>query len=144
MNCRITIVIICFCLLLSCSSRNETNLSTIEIDYLKELNLLEDGEEIILFDSQSSFEQSGNLVTDKRIASYWIDGKNDVINTAFHYEIDSIKTNSPDNSPLYASQLVVYHSQLYQFNIFVDRDKASTQSFFDTTIQIWQKNKNDF
>ncbi|MCZ8023554.1 MAG: hypothetical protein O9294_17455, partial [Cytophagales bacterium] len=62
-------------ILLSCdhSTRNGTELSQADRDYIKGLGLLDDNENIILFDGQSDFKTSGNFFSDKRIASYWID-----------------------------------------------------------------------
>lgn len=65
----------------SCDRKLETgnDLSNQNKDFIKSLGVLDDKENIILFDSQgggfNGLKTSGNFFTDRRIASYWIDTK---------------------------------------------------------------------
>ncbi|MCH2225640.1 MAG: hypothetical protein MK066_12790, partial [Crocinitomicaceae bacterium] len=73
--------------------KNESNLSSEEIEFITNLDLLDVDEEIQMFESNSGFngsKESGNLITNKRLSHYWI--KDDVkdVDFAFYYEIDSM------------------------------------------------------
>src|SRR5687768_17340732 len=99
-------------ILLACghNARNGTELSQAERDYIKGLGLLDDNENIILFDGQSDLKTSGNFFTDKRIASYWIDNRNKAkssVDFGLYSEIDTILTTDLSRSLTYASYLQV-------------------------------------
>jgi hypothetical protein len=65
----------------SCGGDPETSddLSKQDKEFIKKLGILDDQENIILFDSQgggfNALKTSGNFFTDRRIASYWIDSR---------------------------------------------------------------------
>src|SRR5690349_24302230 len=112
--------------LTSCSyqTRKGDELSVSQLNYIKSLGLLED-EEIILFDTQTSLKTSGNFITNKRLATYWIDSRDsskNSIESAFYSEIDSIKTQDLTRALTYASFLRIAKNDGSSFKVYVDGD----------------------
>src|SRR5689334_20637158 len=123
-------------ILLSCdhSARNGAEFSASERKYIEQLGLLDNNETIILFDGQSDFKTSGNFFSDKRIASYWIDKKDETkssIDFAFYSEIDTILTKDLSHALTYASYLEVVKRDGKTFKVYVDGDSTEVQAFFD-------------
>lgn len=137
--------IVCFVLittLFACSfeRRNESNLKGEDFDYLKSLELLQPDEEIIMFKSNGGIkgiEVSGNFFTDSRVASYWIDGRNDQINSAYYSEIDSIKLIERTSAITYASYLEIVDTGGHRFNVYIDADSARVWTFFESCVDTW-------
>ena len=124
-----------FCLLIiGCSSpiTKGEDLNESQIAYIKSLQLLDEGEKIIQFDSQSDFKQSGNFFTDKRIASYWIDDDPDKHSIQFSLfeEVDSLSGHNLKSSLLNASFLEVFLKSGGRFKVYVDSDSGEVSNFF--------------
>lgn len=99
-------------ILFSCDSgfQRGSEISKDDIEFIKGLGILDDNEKLILFDKQSDIRTSGNFFSDKRIASYWID-KRDQTKTSIDFglypEIDTILTKDLSKALTYASYLEV-------------------------------------
>ena len=94
--------LIIFISLNSCDGgiKSETELTQSDLNYLEKIGLKNEDEKIILFDSQIDNETSGNLITDKRLASYWIDKDKNInkLNFAYYNEIDTLITKDLSKS----------------------------------------------
>lgn len=132
-------------LLPSCNfrSKTESNLTQDDLNYINSIIPLDEDENIEMFDSQGGFkgvEGSGNFYTNKRIGAYWIDGKDDQINSAKYEEIDSIKTVDKVQAVTFASYLDVYSSK-GNFKVYIDADSSRTWAFFKGAIELWESKK---
>lgn len=128
-------------LLLSCNQieRGET-LSQRDIEYIRKLDLLDQGEHIIRFYSQFKTHVAGNFFTDQRVAAYWIDERNSEKNRivfAYYKDIEKMDTIYID-APTYTSYLLVTKNDSSKFKIFVDGGKRDVKSFFDRALQEWR------
>ena len=134
-------------ILLSCdhSARKGSELSQADRDYIKGLGLLDDNENIILFDGQSDFKTSGNFFSDKRIASYWIDKSNKTrssVDFGLYSEIDTILTRDLSRSLTYASYMEIVKHDGNTFKAYVDGDSTEVRTFFDRAISEWRTRSN--
>jgi hypothetical protein len=152
MHLRIELKWIFICLvmltsIISCKKSISNNLTEHEINFIKKLGLLNKDEHIIYFNSQGSFgnkEQSGNFISDQRLASYWIDNRDKDKNTieyAFYNEIDTIRCIENYRSLTYASYLLVKKKNQQEIKIYVDADSTLTWKFFNQAISNWQAQK---
>ena len=123
----------------------DNRLNKKEIQYIKKLGLLNDQEHIIYFNSQGSLfsiKSSGNFISNKRLATYWIDNHDKNKNTidfAFYEDIDTIKCVENYRSLTYASYLLVKKKNQQEIKIYVDADSNLTWKFFNKAISNWQE-----
>ncbi|WP_133259666.1 hypothetical protein [Pseudochryseolinea flava] len=113
--------------------------------YIKGLGLLDDDETLILFDGQSDFKTSGNFFTDKRIASYWIDKRDETKSSrdfGLYSDIDTILTKDLSRSLTYASYLEVVMHDGRTFKVYVDGDSIEVRRFFNRAISEWRIKNN--
>ena len=143
---RLIIKVLIAVVLFSCGNgiKKGSELSQTDLNFIKQIGLLEDNEKVILFDSQLDNQTSGNLITDKRLASYWIDGKTEInnVNSANYSEIDSIATKDLSNSWTYSSFIKVMKSDGTEFKVYVDGDSKKIGQFFETAkmeLKKWKK-----
>lgn len=132
--------------LLSCSNDiNENTLSTKDLEFIQGLGILDSNEIIEMFECNGGFsgtKQSGNFITNKRIANYWIvDDQREINSALFHSEIDSITSTDLVTKLTYASYLTVYKKDGSTFNVYVDADSARTYQFFNKAMDTWEKNR---
>ena len=132
------ISILLFVLTVSCKNeiKTEKGISDEDLIFMTKIGLLDNKEKIILFDSQEGLigsQKSGNFISNKRIASYWIDKDREnktSINYALYGEIDSIKFKDLSNALTYASYLEIFKSDGSRFKVYVDADSVNTWKFF--------------
>jgi len=134
-------------ILMSCDygPRTGAELSQADRDHIKGLALLDEGENIILFDRQSDFKTSGNFITDKRLASYWIDKRDETqtsVDFGLYSEIDTILTKDLSRALTYASYLEVVKNDGKAFKVYVDGDSTEVRTFFDRAISEWRVKSN--
>ena len=132
--------------LISCSSNNsnENNLTPHGIEYIKSTCALDKDETILLFGTNAGFsgyKQSGNLITDKRVASYWIEDKVKTVESSKYQEIDSIKLNDRITAITLSSSLMIYKSNGTKFELYIEADSSRLYSFYTKTIEVWYENK---
>jgi hypothetical protein len=135
-----------FVFLIGCHNKIETGqtLKQQDVNFIRKLMLLDDGEEILRFYSEFKIKVAGNFFTGKRMAKYWIDEKDkskEEINSAYYFEIKSIDTfyyAGPTNSPY----MLVTKTDGSQFKVCVDGKRNQTKDFFEEAIGLWKKEKN--
>jgi hypothetical protein len=81
-------------------------------------------------------KQSGNFITNKRVASYWIE-----LNFAFYSQIDSLKLKNKTAAVTLASSITIFTDDKTTFELYIDADSGRLNQFYDKTLEIWQKNK---
>lgn len=136
-------------ILISCAeNKTERNLMTGERKFIEGLGILELKEEVQLFENNDGSEdvtRSGNFITDKRIASYWIeDGKKEVYSAFFENEIDSMSQTDNHTALTDASYVTIYKTDGSSFNVYIDADSTRTFEFFNKARSNWEslrKNK---
>lgn len=133
----------------SCGIKTGKEISAKDKKYLSKLGLLDEGEQIILFNSQGSgfrpIKQSGNFFTDKRIASYWIDDRHKSdshLDYAFYQDIDTIWRYPKYKSLTLASYLEVHRNDGTRFKVYISADSATTWKFFNLALHQWCENAN--
>ena len=135
--------LIIFISLNSCDGgiKSETELTQSDLNYLEKIGLKNEDEKIILFDSQIDNETSGNLITDKRLASYWIDKDKNInkLNFAYYNEIDTLITKDLSKSLTYASFVKVIKNDKTEFKVYVDDNEKNTKYFFEKAMIEWKK-----
>lgn len=103
--------------ILACRSDVKTgeDLSRRDRAFIEGLGILDSNETIVLFDSQGGglhpVQNSGNFIIDRRIASYWIDGRDTTrnhIEYAYYEDVDTILRFPKFKSFTLASYLEVY------------------------------------
>ena len=120
-----------------------------DFKYIRSLGILDEGEEILLFDSQGGLggkRNSGNFITEKRLATYWIDEhdiQNNVVESAFYPEIDTVITKDLSKSVTYASYIEIRTKDTRNFHVNVDGEKEELEKFFNLANELWRKNRND-
>lgn len=131
--------------MISCDTgiKNGSELTKADLNYLQKIGLMTENEKVILFDSQLDHQTSGNIISDKRLASYWIDEKKKInnVNSALYSEIDTIFTKNLSNSLTYASYIKVVKKDNSTFKVHIDDKAEKTNKFFETAISEWKKNK---
>lgn len=135
----------------SCNSgiTDGNDLSKSDIELIKKIGILDDGENIILFESHSGqfngIKSSGNFISNKRLASYWIDEKDSSktsINYAFYSDIDTIiKTDLSDDWSL-SSYLTIKTNKGEQFKLHIGQGENECSYFFNTAISKWENAQN--
>lgn len=142
----------CFWVILLVSSacstnKNESNLTQNDINFIRNLGILEGNEEIEMFESNGGFKglkKSGNFITSKRIASYWLgDDEREIYSASFHSEIDSIAQTDLITKLTYASYLTVFKTDGSNFKVYVDADSARTYKFFSKARNNWLKSRTN-
>jgi hypothetical protein len=136
--------------LISChpGSQPGDSLSSRDITYIQGLGILDPDETILLFDSQGGFdgiETSGNFISSKRIASYWVDLHDSTqsdISSAYYPEIDAITPVPLPTSLTSASYLEVHKSNGQRFRVYVDGDSTVIWNFFNKAVAEWTTRKN--
>lgn len=127
----------------SCGAdKDETSLTPNDINYIEDLGILNQDESIELFESNGGFDgikQSGNFITSKRIASYWIEDDVQTIESAFYPEIDSMALTDLVSKLTYASYITVYKTGGDRFNVYIDADSARTYQFYEHALSNWKK-----
>lgn len=133
-------------LVVSCGwkAKNESNLTTKDLQFIRGLGILDSNETILLFETNGGFsglKQSGNFITNKRMASYWIENNLKDVNFAFYSQIDSLKLNNKTVAATLASSITIYSHDQTTFELYIDADSSRLNQFYDKTLEIWQKNK---
>lgn len=131
--------------LVSCESGiiKGNELSKTDLKYISELGLLNKDEKIILFSSQGGNKMSGNFISEKRLASYWIESReeNNQINFAEFNEIDTLITKDLSESLTYASYIEVIKKDNSEFKVYVDGKPEKIDKFFKRAILEWKNKK---
>jgi hypothetical protein len=141
---RLLLLFIPVGILFSCAeNKTERNLTTGERKFIESLGILDLKEEVRLFENNDGSEdvtKSGNFITDRRIAAYWIKGVDQEIHSAFfENEIDSISQTDNHTALTYASYVTVYKTDGSSFKVYVDADSTRTFEFFNKVRSNWER-----
>ncbi len=113
--------------------QNNDKLNQSDLIYLENLGLLTKGENVIWFDSQLDKKTSGNFLTNKRIASYWID-KYDKNKSFKHFlmleDIDSLLLKDLSKSTSHSSYIEIY-SKGKNIKVYIDKDSTVLSNYFN-------------
>lgn len=125
----------------SCNSINRNDFNESDINYIKGLGLLEDTEEIIWFDTQLSLKKSGNFLSSKRLAAYFLVGNEQEKYREFAYlnEIDSISLIDKSKSITYSSFIEVYKKNGEIFNVYIDQDSLIIKEYYNKALKMLDK-----
>jgi hypothetical protein len=114
------------------------------IAQIQKMQLLDKDEQIILYYSSLTKKLSGNFITEKRIASYWID-EHDSSKTgkvfALYKDITSLDTNYMKQSIKLSPYILVTVSNGKKFKVYVDGKHDEVKRFFETAIEKWRSAK---
>ena len=124
--------------------KNEHNLTNKDLQFIRGLGILDSNETILLFETNGGFsglKQSGNFITNKRVASYWIEKNLKELNLAFYSQIDSLKLKNKTAAVTLASSITIFTDDKTTFELYIDADSGRLNQFYDKTLEIWQKNK---
>jgi len=139
------IILILLLFFISCESgiKSGNELSKTDLQYIRELGLINNNERIILFSSQGANEKSGNFISEQRLASYWTENRkeNNQINSAKYNEIDTLITKDLSDALTYASYIKVIKKDNSEFKVYVDDNAEKTNEFFERAISEWEKRK---
>jgi len=119
-------------------------LSKADLERLQKLNLLDEDEIILKFYSEFKNNVAGNFITNKRIAKYWIDEKDNSrnqISYAYYRDIDSIDTVYYAGAT-YCAYMLITKIDKSNFKVCVDGKREEIKSFFEQAIDKWTQAKN--
>jgi hypothetical protein len=124
-----------------CAFLDNKELTDSEIEYIHGLGLLDKDEIILIFSSSLTPKNSGNFVTNKRIATYWL--KDDILSKdfAFFNNISNIDSMNLTEAWTYASYLNVTKLDGSSFKVYVSGGKKDYFKFLNIAEQNWLKNK---
>ena len=134
------LTIIVFSLLFSgCSGKiiEGRKLSKNTIKYIQELGILNEEEKILYYYTSFNDKVSGNFVTEKRVASYWLYEDND-IKSAYYNEIKSINIKYGDGFE-FTSALVIELNDGAKFDVYFNDTKEEIDKLYKEVIQLWKK-----
>jgi len=141
---RILIPVLVLLILTGCSLiGNKDRLNETDLRYIENLGLLDKNENVLIFSSSFTKKTSGNFVTNKRIAAYWMDSdkKEYIKDFAFFKDIVHIDSVDLTQSLTYASYLVITRKDGTTFKVHVSGNKKKFQLFVKLAVDHWKTNK---
>lgn len=133
-------------LLLSCN-RIETgaSLSADEVSFIRGVGLLNPGETIHRFYSNSTFRTAGSFYTDQRMAHYWLEGKDTSQHQreyAFYPEIVAVDPvfHVPDFDCPY---LQIRKKDQTSFRMYLEGSPEQMQMFYQEALNAWKRHRHD-
>ena len=133
-------------LLLSCNRiETGTSLSPGELVFIRGTGLLDEGEAIHQFYSNFTLQKAGSFFTDKRMARYWLDGRD----TGQHRReyalyrditaVDPVFTVPDFGSP----NLQVRRKDQTTFRLYMDGSPGEMQLFYQEALGAWKRHRYD-
>lgn len=140
---QLIILSILFGIVASCGeNKTEKNLAADEREFIEGLGILDRKEEIELFENNDGWNdmtKSGNFITNRRIAAYWIeDGEKEVYSAFFENEIDSISETDNHTALTDASYVTVFKTEGTSFKVYIDADSIRVHDFFNKARSNWE------
>jgi len=133
-----------FFLLIACNQiENSETLNKADMDYIKRLKLLDEGETVGKFYSEYKKKVAGNFFTDRRIATYWIDERNsekNEIDFAYYNDINRIDTIY-NAGVTFSPYMLITKNDGTTFKVSVNGKKEEVKSFFEDALKKWQEKK---
>lgn len=127
--------------LFACNSiQRGEKLSPADIERMKTLKILDEGETVFKFYSEFKKQNAGNFFTNKRIATYWIDprdkSKNQVF-YAFYADVKSLDTVY-NAGATFSPYVLVTKNDGTDFKVCADGKRQDVKSFFEDMITQWK------
>lgn len=120
------------------------NLSSEDINYIEELGLLDEDENIILFSSSLDHHTSGNFFSEKRVGHYWMYDKSpedNVIEFTFFEEIEDITINY-DRGYTYATAISIeIKDKSNDLVIYINGKRENEEDFYNKLLSEWKKHE---
>ncbi len=129
---KILIAYILIVFLSSCSSPgiiNGGSITNSQKEYIEELGLLDKDERIVLFSSNMDFESSGNFITNKRAAAYWIRDKEYTRDYALYGDIKNIEVTRGDGFE-HTTQIKVIRHDESSFSLWINDQNRKREDEF--------------
>lgn len=127
--------------LLSCNrGQNGDVLGEADIKRMKTLNILDEGEGVLKFYSEYKKENVGNFFTDKRIAKYWIDPRDnakDQVFSVFYSDVKSLDTVY-NAGATYCPYVLVTKIDGSSFKVCAGSKRQDVVSFFEAIMAQWK------
>ena len=139
---NIILIIILTQLFISCGYekvKNGEDLSTGQINHMQELGILDKDEDILYCSTNMNYNVSGNIITEKRIAKYWLDEENRDIESAYYNEIDTILIGKYGDSFESTSFYIVKKKNGKSFNVYFNWKKEDIDLIYQEILGIWEK-----
>jgi hypothetical protein len=135
----IVLMILSSCSLISTNDR----LTDKDLEYIGSLGLLDKNEGVQIFSSSMTKKTSGNFVTNKRIAAYWIDKdkKKSFKNFAYFDDIAKIGSMDLTQAWTYASYLIITKKDSSSFKVYIDGDRKEYSKFVNIAVDNWKRRK---
>jgi hypothetical protein len=125
--------------LYSCTGIQEgKELNEKERAYIQEIGLLDSNETILMFYSSMDFKSSGNFITDRRVASYWIYENKDIRQWVYYNEIKDLDVRY--GGGFTTTQIKVIRKDGSWFNVNIDHEHKEREKLF---LELLQKNINN-
>ena len=130
--------------LIGCSFINRNKLNESDLRYIEEIGLLDNNEKVLIFSSSYTKKKSGNFITNKRVAAYWIDEDESESYKNYAFFSDILKIDPVDNTDAWThtSYLIITKKDSTNFKVYIDGDKKKYNLFVHTALEAWAKNKN--
>jgi hypothetical protein len=141
---KIIIQILVLLILISCSLTGRGDkLDESDLRYLENLGLLDKNENVLFFTSSLSIKRSGDFITNKRVASYWIDKDESKTFKDFAYYQDIIKIDSVNLTQAWTnnSYLKITRKDGSSFNVYINDDNENYQTFVEIANENWKLKK---
>lgn len=125
------------------NQRAQDTLSQKDIQFIRDLGILDANERIIDFYSEYRIRNSGNFYTAKRVAKYWIDERNPERNqlvSAQYNEIIAVDTVY-NAGVTYCPHLLIVKSDSTVFKVCKDGSREEIAAFFEGVLNEWAKYK---
>jgi len=140
---KISKLFILLCFFFSACNRIETadTLSPGIINNLKNMGLLNAKEGLVCYYSNYKEEIVGSIITNQRLAHYWIDEKDSSkseIESAYYSEIVNIVDHF-QMQDFDCPYLEVTKSDSTQFRVYVDGNEEEKQHFYQTALALWKQ-----
>ncbi len=140
---KIAKLFLLLCLFLSACNRIESadSLSPETLAKLKTLGLLNAKEDLVCYYSNYKEEIVGSIITDQRLAHYWIDEKDSSkseIESAYYSEIVNIVDHFQVQD-FDCPYIAVTKTDSTQFRVYVDGNAEEKQYFYQTALALWKQ-----
>jgi len=110
-------------------------------EYLQGIGLLDSNEVIIMFSTSMYFKSSGNFITNRRVASYWIYEKENIRQWAYYNEIKDL--NVRYGAGFTTTRIKIIKKDDSSFNVYIDHKNKEREKQFIELLQKYIKLKID-
>jgi hypothetical protein len=127
--------------LLSCNSiQRGGELSDADLNRMRALKILDQGESVVKFYTEDRKQTAGNFFTNKRIASYWIDPRDkskDEVFSAYYSDVKALDTVYYAGAT-YSPYVLVTKNDGTKFKVCANGKKQEIKAFFEDVIAQWK------